>query len=284
MTEDFHPSPEFRRAVDQRTRQLRRRRHGVVTVTAMSIVAAAIALPLTLTSASTRSTVRVLTAPSTRHSAVAPPSTTIPTSASPTGPGKYLLLRPVYCVIAPYAPPTHPTVTTVAPPATPSRADCMAADSTQLPTTPPSEDVAGQPVILPADPEAFAAGAKVRYVLGPADLTGTAVATVGAATSRQGVSSVYVTLTPQGTGKLGNIAASRYACYRQDPISPPPCSLEAIDLGGLVESAPPFKSANANGTVTPSRNQAIPNGTIEINGDFTPSQASSLAHEILVPR
>lgn len=73
MTDDFRPGPEFPRWVDQRTGQLRRRRHLFVAGAATAVVAIAVALPLALTSGNTRSTVKVLASPTTLLVTTAPP-------------------------------------------------------------------------------------------------------------------------------------------------------------------------------------------------------------------
>jgi hypothetical protein len=91
MTDDFRPGPEFRRAVDLRTRQLRHRRHLFVAAAAAAAVAVAVALPIALTSGTARKTVMVFSPPTsgpTPVSTASPPSTaapvTTPTSALPT--------------------------------------------------------------------------------------------------------------------------------------------------------------------------------------------------------
>lgn len=123
-------------------------------------------------------------------------------------------------------------------------------------------------MILPADPKAFSGGSNFRYLLGPADLTGSVVSHVSAQVSTgTGQYSIALTLTPQGAAQFDTIAAARYACYEQAPSNPPFCSLEAFELDGLVESAPTFQAASFNGNV-------------QITGSFTRSQASALANEL----
>jgi preprotein translocase subunit SecD len=145
-----------------------------------------------------------------------------------------------------------------------SQSDCTASNAAQLPTTAASQDTQSASVILPVDPKAFGSSA-FRYVLGPADMTGTSVSNaLSEIDPSTGQYSVQLSLTSSGAGKFDNIASSRYACNQQSPSSPPPCSLEAFELDGVVESAPTFTSSSFNGNV-------------QITGSFTSSQASSLA-------
>lgn len=109
MTDDFQPSPEFRRAVDQRTRQLRRR-HRFVAAAATAVIAAAVALPLGLTWGNSRTTVKVLTPPSSVPSTTTSAATTAVPSTTPTS---------VPSTTTPTTtPPTTTTPTTTTPPGT----------------------------------------------------------------------------------------------------------------------------------------------------------------------
>lgn len=162
--------------------------------------------------------------------------------------------------------------TTAAPPAAApassavSQADCSASNAAQLPTTPVSGDIATNSVILPADPAAFGNAAAVRYLLGPADMTGSAISNAAAEVdSTTGQYSVSLSLNGKGANQFDDLAAQRYACNKQNPSSPPPCSLEAFELDGLVESAPTFTTGSFAGNV-------------QITGSFTGHQASSLAN------
>ena len=159
------------------------------------------------------------------------------------------------------------TTTTVAPSGV-SQSDCSVSNAAQLPTTPPSQDVASNSVILPVDPKAFPGTSSFRYVLGPADMTGSEVANAAAVVNpTSGQYSVQLTLKSKGATIFDNIAKSRYACYQQNPSNPPPCSQEAFELDGLVESAPTFQASSFNGNVS-------------ITGNFTSTQASNLANEL----
>lgn len=79
MSDDFRPGPEFRRAVDRRSRQLRRQRRFLAAGVASTTVVLAVAIPLVLSSRTTRSTVHVVTPVST-----APPATTRRTTTVPS--------------------------------------------------------------------------------------------------------------------------------------------------------------------------------------------------------
>ena len=169
---------------------------------------------------------------------------------------------------------TTPTPPTTAAPAAPpsssgvSQNDCSASNAAQLPTTPPSQDTLNNAVILPADAKAFSGAGSFRYVLGPADMTGTAVSNAAAVVDQTtGQYSVQLSLTSRGATQFDNIAGARYACYKQSPSNPPPCSQEAFELDGLVESAPTFQASSFNGNVS-------------ITGSFTSGQASALANEL----
>ncbi len=193
-----------------------------------------------------------------------------------------LLFRPVICQIASQAPParasptTAPatTPTTAAPPSgasgappggpalTPAQAqaDCSNANSASLPSTSSLNDVATSAVILPAR------DGPGRYILGPADLKGSAVksASVQAPSSSSPQYSVQLTFTNSGSTAFDKIAAQRYQYYKANANPPDPRSLEAIELDGVVQSAPQIESPNFNGVAS-------------ITGSFTSGQANDLA-------
>ena len=75
MTDDFRPGSQFRRSVDQRTWQIRRRRHLLVATAATVVAGLAVAVPVYLTSGDARSTVNVLTSPNTVPETTAAPTT-----------------------------------------------------------------------------------------------------------------------------------------------------------------------------------------------------------------
>ncbi|MGH9114712.1 MAG: protein translocase subunit SecD [Acidimicrobiales bacterium] len=171
--------------------------------------------------------------------ATAPPATTIVPSQSPSG------------------------GTPVPANAAPSQADCSASNAAQIPSTPVGRDVANSTVILPYYDQS------VRYVLGPADLKGDVVADthVVAPTSGGGYQ-VQVNFTSSGGAKFDQIAGVRYQYYKQNPSNPPFQSLEAIELDGVVQSAPTIQAPSFNGTAVISGSSAAP---------FTLKQAQNLA-------
>jgi preprotein translocase subunit SecD len=148
-------------------------------------------------------------------------------------------------------------------------ADCNSTDSAELPTTPVQDDNAPDYVILPN----YTNPPQVRYILGPADMTGSGVSTaeliVDPSTS---ANEVQVNFTNSGSKEFNKIAAERYPYYEQDESDPPPQSLEAFELDGVVESAPTIQA------------QSFTNGSAVISGStsdpFTESQANTLAIEL----
>jgi preprotein translocase subunit SecD len=112
----------------------------------------------------------------------------------------------------------------------------------------------------------------LRYVLGPADMKGDVVSntTVIAPTTGGGFQ-VQVDFTSKGAVTFDNIAAERYPYYSADKTNPPPQAQEAIELDGVVESAPVIQAASFNGVAEISGSSSAP---------FTQSQASQLALEL----
>ena len=88
MTDDFQPGADFRRRVDQRARELHRRRWLVAVTAAGAAIVLAVALPLVLVSGGESTIVKTIAPGSTVPSATAttstaPRSTTVPRSATP---------------------------------------------------------------------------------------------------------------------------------------------------------------------------------------------------------
>ncbi len=157
---------------------------------------------------------------------------------------------------------TTPT-TTVAPPSGVSEADCSATNGAALPSTPIGEDTANNSVILPYYDNS------ARYVLGPADMKGNVVSNTSIiAPTTGGGFEVQVTFTSSGAAEFDKIASVRYPYYQQDPSNPPPQSQEAIELDGVVESAPTIQASSFNGVAVISGSSSAP---------FTQKQASDLA-------
>ncbi len=160
------------------------------------------------------------------------------------------------------------TTTTLAPGAVNATTACSSTNPSSIPTTTPAQDKPGSAVVLPVDPAAFSTDPTVRYVLGPADMTGSVISNaVAEVNSTTGQYTVALTLNSKGAVEFDKIAAARYACYQQSPTNPPPCSEEAFELDGLVESAPDFQASSFNGNVS-------------ISGNFTSAQATALANQL----
>jgi preprotein translocase subunit SecD len=121
-------------------------------------------------------------------------------------------------------------------------------------------------VIVPA---ATGAGlGPYRWVLGPADLKGEIVKTASSALDTQnGEYVVNVTLTGRGLTEFNKIAEVRHSFYNASATSQAFTSLEAIELDGVLESAPTIETAPFT-------------GPIQISGSFTASQASTLATQL----
>jgi preprotein translocase subunit SecD len=140
---------------------------------------------------------------------------------------------------------------------------CSSSTAAELPTTQVSEDTANTYVILPYYDKS------ARYVLGPADMKGDVVSntSVIAPTSGGGYQ-VQVTFTSSGAEQFDKIASERYPNYASDPSNPPYSSMEAIELDGVVYSAPTIQASSFHGSAVISGSSSAP---------FSSSQASHLA-------
>ena len=179
-----------------------------------------------------------------------------------------LLFRPVDCIIAPFI---GPGTTTMAP----TSGSCNLSSTDQEHYMPPHGDshgvtlapfdTANATVVLP-DYAGYAYG---RYVLGPAEMTGsvikTAVANIDPLTDQW---EVDVTLTAAGSTLFNKYAAAHYQCYVEDESNPPYCALQAIELDATVESDPAIEAASFNGGVIIDGSTSDP---------FTAQQASDMA-------
>jgi hypothetical protein len=107
MTEDFQPDANFRRTVDERTRQLRRRRRVIAATATSAAIALAVALPLALVSGGKQhATVNVVTpGTSVPSRPIAPTTAAVPTTTA--GPPTTPPLSTTTVAAA------HPTSTTV---------------------------------------------------------------------------------------------------------------------------------------------------------------------------
>jgi preprotein translocase subunit SecD len=144
-----------------------------------------------------------------------------------------------------------------------SEASCQASNAAQLPTTSPDQETAGQPAVVTAAPGSGLPGNE-RFIVGPADLTGSGVSTAGVSTDQTGAYVVDLTFNAKGAAAFNKMAAQRYPYYQKNASQVDPRSQEAIELDGQLESAPTIQTDNFG-------NQA------QISGAFTATQANNLA-------
>jgi preprotein translocase subunit SecD len=128
------------------------------------------------------------------------------------------------------------------------------AQSTKIPTTSRAADTRNACVVLPNEP----GGARSpRYYLGPAGLTGKAVASAKSEFAPGTGYVVNMDLTDSGSGKWDALAQQQF--HNQ----------VAITLDGIVQSAPQIQPGEAAFSSF--------GGKAQISGDFTGSEASDLA-------
>lgn len=229
-------------------------------------------------------------------------TTTIGSSAPPVSGHHTLYFRPVLCelpssVPSTVTPTTYPSVPPTSVPLGSSPSDtattgppgsypgvpgstatlraaystlCADQNASSTPSTANGSESAAQDVIVPY----YLDASSPRYVLGPADMTGSAIANAQAI-SEGGYYQVQLTFTAAGAAEFNAVAAQRYPYYRQNPSDPPFQSLEAIELDGKVVSAPTIQAASFNGSAVISGSTSAP---------FTEKQASVIAQEILLAR
>lgn len=180
------------------------------------------------------------------------------------------------------APPTTAPVasTTTVPPTTtttsPNQGACSLSALQQLSYMPPGGDSHGDTpapndkqnavVVLPF----YTSFSAQRYVLGPAEMTGSVVKSAAANLNPQTSAwEVDITFTGPGLTAFNKAAGPHYQCYSQasNKNNPPYCALQAIELDATVYSAPSIDAAS------------FPTGA-QITGSFTSTQASSLALEL----
>ncbi len=146
----------------------------------------------------------------------------------------------------------------------------LPAHGTSHGVTPAEWDLAGSTVVLPlvgsGGLPAFQDG---RYVLGPAEMSGSIIKSAAANLNSQTDQwEVDLTFTSRGSTEFNKYAAAHYACYQQDPSNPPYCALQAIELDAVVQSAPAIEAASFPGGATISGSSTNP---------FTQQQAQNLA-------
>jgi preprotein translocase subunit SecD len=137
--------------------------------------------------------------------------------------------------------------------------------------TPAQYDVAGATVVLPSY------GTNLfRYVLGPAQMTGSIVRTAAANLDTSNDEwEVDLTFTGAGSVQFNDYASDYYKCYQEDTSNPPDAeqcppygSQQAIELDATVESAPSIEAPSFPGGATISGSGSNP---------FTAKQAGELA-------
>lgn len=167
--------------------------------------------------------------------------------------GAVLYFRPVLCTIPSYRPSQPAQAGSTLPVGTPPSARfCSAPNAAEMSTTPPFDDTPDATVVLPYYDDSL------RYVLGPADMNGSAVAKTTVVRGESGGYQVELTFTPAGAAELDLIASQRYPFYAADPAKPPFESMEALELNGTVVAAPPIQAGHLHGTVVISGSSAAP--------------------------
>ncbi len=197
-----------------------------------------------------------------------------------------LRFRPVECIIGPYSgarhaaavlgpAPRQPAATGMAQDTCGTPGICRLSAARQAGYLPPHGDGHGD------TPEAYDTsdatvvlsylGAYLygRYLLGPAEMTGSIVKAASALLDSQTSEwEVALTFSPAGSAQFNKYAARHYACYVREEQDPPYCALQAIDLDATLESAPAIEASSFLGG-------AVINGPT--GGVFTRQQATTLA-------
>ena len=129
---------------------------------------------------------------------------------------------------------------------------------TTHPSTPPAEDKATATVLIPGS---RAAGTQnIRYLLGPAGMTGTSVKSAHAQLGQDGQWSVNLTLTSTGAALWDSLAQKQFH------------AIIGIDLDGKVVSAPITQPTQSSFTSF--------NGQVSISGGFSEDFAKTLAADL----
>ena len=208
------------------------------------------ATPTTVTTKATTATTKATTATTKATTA-----TTKPTSTTTVAPAAAAPATDKFAYLASYC----ATGSAALPKGAPT-------DPANVPNTNPDDDNAAYSVVVPA--AASAGYGSQRWILGPADLKGEIVKTASAALdTTNGEYVVNVTLTNSGLTAFNKIATVRHQFYSASATQQSFASLEAIELDGVLYSAPTIESAPFT-------------GAIQISGSFTSSQASDLANQL----
>ncbi len=181
-----------------------------------------------------------------------------------------LYFRPVDCIIAPYSGRRSSASGSAISTSEASRL-CNSSQPQQLrypTTTAPGNDNPKLSVVLPS----YAGPTAGRYVLGPAQMSGSIIKTAHADLDSQTDEwEVVLDFTAAGSTEFNRYAAQYYLCYEKDPSNPPYCSLQGIDVNGTVLSAPSVDSKNFPGSAEISGSSSEP---------FTKAQALDLAAQV----
>jgi preprotein translocase subunit SecD len=196
-------------------------------------------------------------------------TTTVPTTAPPASPST--TTGSTTATTAPSKPITSTAVgTQICSLTAAQQPSFLPAHGTSHGVTPAEWDLAGSTVVLPlvgsGGLPAFEDG---RYVLGPAEMSGSIIKSAAANLNSQTDQwEVDLTFTSRGSTEFNKYAAAHYACYQQDPSNPPYCALQAIELDAVVQSAPAIEAPSFPGGATISGSSTNP---------FTQQQAQNLA-------
>lgn len=149
-----------------------------------------------------------------------------------------LYFRPVLCLAPPYQPPNGKAQVATGPPpacntALANQNGGVDPSMASVPTTPPELDRQSSTVLLPEKDNN--GHVVVRYVLGPASLTGTIIKSATAALDQSGTWIVNFTLTNSGSPKFDQLAQANYK------------KQVAIVLDGVVKSAPTINATSFGG-------------------------------------
>ncbi len=172
-----------------------------------------------------------------------------------------LMFRPVLCLAPAYTPPAKSSSVPTGTPSCASGTTAAGGVSTNLasyPTTPKSQDIPQRQVLIQGTSGSGAGN--LRYLLGPAPLTGSAIHSAQAALQSDGSWGVNFTLTSAGSPKWDTLAGQQF--HKQ----------VAIDLDGQVVSAPQIQPNQKTFTSF--------NGSGSITGNVTQTTASTLALEL----
>jgi hypothetical protein len=237
-------------------RRLRRRRWtvGMAVLTAALIVVALVVAGASLSSAKSR--------PAGTKGQYALSATSVGTAR--------LYFRPVDCIIAPYSGGRSSASTSAVSTSEASKL-CNSSPLQQVrfpTTTAPGNDNPKLAVVLLS----YAGPQSGRFVLGPAQMSGSIIKTAQADLDSQTDEwEVVLDFTGSGSTAFNKNAEAPYKCYEENTSNPPYCALQAIDLNGTVLSDPSVDSNNFPGSAEISGSSWDP---------FTKAEAMYVAAEV----